>query len=100
MDISHIIIAPVITEKAYSAQEKAKYTFKVNKNATKAQVKKAFEFYYGIAPESINIINTQGKVRTVGRGREIQKRKSEKRAIISLPKGKSIDFTKLAKPKK
>ena len=100
MDLSQIFITPVITEKAYAAQEQGKYVFKVNKNTTKIQVKEAFEKYYGIKPTNVNIITTKAKSRTAGRGRVIKKRTSDKRAIITLPKGKKIDFTKLAKPKK
>jgi large subunit ribosomal protein L23 len=100
MDLSQILITPVITEKAYAAQEKGKYAFKVNKDATKIQAKKAFEKYYGIKPISVNIITTKAKTRTAGRGRVIKKRTSDKRAIITLPKGKTIDFAKLTKAKK
>ncbi len=100
MDLSQVLIKPIITEKAYAAQEKGKYAFKVNKNTTKIQVKEAFEKYYGIKPTGVNIVITKLKSRTAGRGRVIKKRTSDKRAIITLPKGKTIDFAKLAKPKK
>jgi large subunit ribosomal protein L23 len=100
MDIAQVLITPVITEKAFAAQEKNKYAFKVNKNATKLQVKKAFELFYGIKPESVNVVMTKQKARAAGRGRLIRKRTSDKRAIITLPKGKTIDFAKLAKVKK
>ena len=100
MDLSQVFITPVITEKAYAAQEQGKYAFKVNKNTNKIQVKEAFIKFYGIKPVNVNIITTKTKSRSAGRGRDIQKRTSDKRAIITLPKGKTIDFTKLVKAKK
>ena len=38
---SDLLISPVITEKTTLLQERGKYTFKVAKEATKDQVKKA-----------------------------------------------------------
>ena len=38
-----IIIAPVITEKSNDMLQEGKYTFKVNKNATKVEIANAVE---------------------------------------------------------
>ena len=100
MDLSQVIIAPVITEKTHAKQVSAKYVFKINKNANKIEVKQAIEKFYGIKPSSVNITLMQPKKRTVGRGNVIQKRKALKKAVITLPKGKTIDITKFTKGKK
>ncbi len=100
MDISQILISPVVTEKAFAAQEKGKYAFRVNKDATKTQVKEAVKTFYGISPKSVNIVLTIPKYRIAGRGKVIRKRAVEKRAIVTLPKGKTMDVTKFSKAKK
>ena len=38
-----IIIAPVVTEKSNDAMQEGKYTFEVNKNATKVEIANAVE---------------------------------------------------------
>ncbi|HEC21035.1 MAG TPA: 50S ribosomal protein L23 [Candidatus Peregrinibacteria bacterium] len=100
MDLAQVIIAPVVTEKSHGGQTGGKYTFKVNKRANKIEVKQAVEKYYGIAPLAVNILSTPVKKRLVSRGREVKKRKAYKKAIITLPKGKSLDITRLVKKEK
>ena len=41
-----IIIAPVVTEKSSDGIQEGKYTFKVNKKATKIDIKRAVEKLY------------------------------------------------------
>ena len=52
MEFSRIIIKPVHTEKSYAQQsiEPKKHTFMVDLNATKNDIKLAFESIYGFAP--------------------------------------------------
>jgi large subunit ribosomal protein L23 len=99
MDLSQIIITPIVTEKAYTLQAAGKYVFKVNKNANKISIKQAFEKFYGIKPTSVTITMMKLKTRAVQKG-SITKRDAFKKAVITLPKGKSIDITKLSKDKK
>ena len=40
-----IIIAPVITEKSNDQMQMGKYTFEVNKKATKVEIANAFDHY-------------------------------------------------------
>lgn len=42
-NISDILLEPVITEKSTALSSQNKYTFKVNKNASKSDIKNAFE---------------------------------------------------------
>ena len=44
---------PVITEKATKLIEQKQYTFDVDSQLTKKQIKKIFEYYYGISIKSI-----------------------------------------------
>lgn len=84
-----IIIAPIVSEKAYSLMDQGKYTFEVEKSAKKPAIKAAIESIFGVKVASVNTINRQGKrVHTrTGYG----KRKDTKRAIVTLREG-TIDI--------
>ena len=95
MQLTNVLIAPVITEKSSDAQSKLKYTFRVNDDATKVEIAKAIEKVYGVSVRSVNIIPVRKKARLVGRGRIITKRPTSKKAIVTLKAKQSIDFNKL-----
>ncbi|MFH1564421.1 MAG: 50S ribosomal protein L23 [bacterium] len=89
-DAYKVLIKPLISEKAAEAGKMNQYIFIVSKRANKPEIKKAIEAVYGIKPIKVNIINAQGK--KVRFGRVYGKRKDWKKAIITLPKGKSIQI--------
>lgn len=86
-----IIVSPVYTEKANTAVESSKYSFKVFFSANKAQVKEAVEFLFGVKVEAVNIINSKPKAK-VFKGVK-GKRSGYKKAIVTIQSGKSIDFS-------
>lgn len=87
---SDIIIAPVITEKSMANRQNNVYTFKVVKDATKTDIKKAVEEAFKVSVKSVNTLNTKSKRRRVGRysGRT----KTYKKAIVTLESGSSIEM--------
>ena len=87
---SDIIIAPVITEKSMANRQNNVYTFKVVKDATKDEIKKAIEEAFKVSVKSVNTLNTKSKRRRVGRysGRT----KTYKKAIVTLAVGSSIEM--------
>ena len=90
-----VIIKPIITEKMTAAGEKLnRYGFIVNKEANKIDIKKAVEKMYGVTVESVNTQNYIGKVKTrnTTRGVAIGILNKNKKAIITLKKGETIDF--------
>jgi len=94
MNISQIIVRPVMTEKSVSAEVKSKYSFVVHENATKIDVKSALETLYGVTIEKINILWGLPKYR-MGRGRNLlEKRERTRRAIVTLKAGEKLDLTK------
>ncbi len=84
-----IIKQPHVTEKAAHASEHNKYTFKVDKNATKIDIKNVIEKKYKVKVSKINITNIPAKTRRVGR--YIGKKPGFKKAIITLREGERID---------
>lgn len=88
-DLSGIVLRPLVTEKAAIVAHGGQYTFVVATKANRVQVKSAIRAMYGILPESVNIMCMRGKA--VRFGRSNGQRASWKKAIVTLPKGKTID---------
>ncbi|MDY3006450.1 50S ribosomal protein L23 [Anaerococcus sp. AGMB00486] len=62
----YIVKRPIITEKSMELLEDNKYTFEVDKNANKAEIKEAIESIFdGVKVEKVRTLNFTGKkVRT------------------------------------
>ncbi len=88
-DLSGVVLRPLVTEKAAVVAHGGQYTFVVATRANRVQVKSAIRAMYGILPESVNILNMRGKM--VRFGRSNGQRVSWKKAVVTLPKGKTID---------
>jgi len=85
-----VLVKPLITEKAANMGKEDKYVFEVNVDSNKIEVANAVEEVYGIKPVSINIVNIEGKRK--GQGKRAGRRKDWKKAVVTLPKGKTIDI--------
>lgn len=95
MQLTDVLIAPVVTEKSTTAQTKSKYTFRVNSAASKIEIAKAVTKAYGVDVTAVNIMPVRQKARLVGRGRSITKRPAAKKAIVTVKAKQNIDFNKL-----
>lgn len=82
MSPEEIIVAPIITEKSNDLLQDGKYTFKVNKNATKVEIANAVEKLFGVKVLKVNTMNIKGKKKRVGysQGRTA----SWKKAIVKI----------------
>ena len=85
-----IIFGPVITEKSINGNQEGVYTFKVDKRATKTQIKSEIERHFGVKVEKINTLNTKSKARRIGK--YAGKTKTYKKAIVTLAQGSSIEM--------
>ena len=91
MDLYNVLISPVVTEKANTVAEKnEQVVFKVLKQATKPEIKAAFELAFNAQVASVRVLNVHGKAKRFGRfnGR----RDNWKKAYISLKPGQSFDL--------
>ena len=84
-----IIIAPIVSEKAYSLMDQGKYTFEVDPRANKTEIKIAVEAIFGVKVASVATQNRKGKEYRTRNG--IGKRKDVKRAIVTVREG-TIDI--------
>jgi large subunit ribosomal protein L23 len=91
-----IIKAPVITEKALIAKEESQdgrqlLTFRVDKDATKPEIKNAVEKIFDDEVETVRTINYMGK--KARRGRFEGRKPSWKKAYVTLKDGqKPFDY--------
>ncbi len=77
-----IIIAPVVTEKSNDQLQEGKYTFKVNKKATKVEIAKAVEKLFKVKVLKVNTMNVKGKKKRVGY--HVGKTSDWKKAIVTI----------------
>jgi len=79
-----------ITEKASIAADGGRYTFNVENNATKNEIKKAIKMLYKVEPVKITITKIAKKIVT---RRGVKGVKSGgKKAVVYLKKGDKIEF--------
>lgn len=95
MDLTKVLLSPIVTEKSTNSQALQKYAFRVHLNTNKVEVTNAVEKVYGVKVKQVNIIPILKKVRLAGRGRSITKRHNGKKAIVTLMPKNSIDFNKI-----
>ena len=85
-----VIIRPVVSEKSYAGLEQNSYTFLVDKRANKTEIKEAVQAIWSVRVTSVNTLRRRGKVK---RNRyTLGKRPDEKRAIVTLAEGDSIEI--------
>jgi len=87
-DIHDIIIKPVVSEKSMNLQAENKYTFIVDKNANKTEIKNAIEKIFGVKVEKVNTMIVKGKPKRMGRF--MGKTSDRKKAIVALKAGQTI----------
>ena len=86
-----IILKPVITEESMMGTAFKKYTFKVAKDANKAEIKAAVEEVFGVKVSKVNTLNCKGHLRRYGRYEGYTS--AWKKAIVTLTADSdTIDF--------
>jgi large subunit ribosomal protein L23 len=95
-ELMTVLIAPHVTEKSSLAmQNHNQYTFRVRRDATKIDVKKAVQMMFDVKVSAVQILNEPGKTRRFG-GRTGHTQDSKK-AYVSLAPGQAIDYEARAK---
>ena len=85
-----VIIRPVVSEKSYAGIEANTYTFLVDKRSNKTEIKEAIQKIWNVQVTSVRTLNRKGKVKR--RRYTLGKRADEKRAIVTLADGDSIEI--------
>jgi large subunit ribosomal protein L23 len=91
-----VLLAPVISEKSTFVGEKSnQYVFRVADDATKPEIKAAVELLFSskekkVEVTGVRVANVKGKQKRVGR--IMGRRRSWKKAYVSLASGQDINF--------
>ncbi|WP_262964246.1 50S ribosomal protein L23 [Methylobacter psychrophilus] len=90
--LAGVLQSPIISEKSTNAAEKNnQFVFKVQKAATKKQVKDAVELMFAVEVDSVHVLNVKGKQKRVGKSPG--KRSDWKKAYVKLKPGNDIEFS-------
>ncbi len=91
-----IIIRPVVSEKSYAGLEHSSYTFLVDARANKTEIKEAIQQIWNVRVTSVNTLNRKGKVKRTRLN--TGKRPDQKRAIVTVAPGDSIEIFEATGP--
>lgn len=90
MDKYQVIKRPIVTEKTTKLAELNKYTFEVDRNANKIEIKNAIEAIFEVKVTDVNVINEIAKAKRVGQHSGFKPAVSK--AIVTLAEGYKIDM--------
>jgi large subunit ribosomal protein L23 len=85
-----IIVKPLISERSVADMEYNKYTFKVDINANKIDIKHAVEEIFKVKVVDVKTMVVKGKLKRMGRFEG--KRPDWKKAIVTLKEGDKIEI--------
>ena len=86
-----VLLAPHVSEKSANiADQSNQVAFKVAKDATKPDIKKAVELMFDVKVKAVTVVNAKGKQKRFGM-RQGQRR-DWKKAYVTLQPGHDIDF--------
>ncbi len=91
-----VLLAPHVTEKTSLAMQNSnQYVFRVRREATKTDIRKAVELMFEVKVRGVQVVNEPGKMRRFGRmtGRT----QDWKKAYVRLAEGQTIDYEARAK---
>ncbi|WP_151705036.1 MULTISPECIES: 50S ribosomal protein L23 [Nitrincola] len=89
--IYKVLLGPHISEKAtIVADGSQQVVFRVAKDATKPEIKKAVEELFNVKVDGVNVLTTKGKTKRTVRG--LGKRSDVRKAYVRLADGSEIDF--------
>lgn len=90
MEPTHTIKRPILTEKSTIAIEDGRYSFLVDRRATKDDVKSAVESIYGVKVVGVTTQVRKGKNRRLRYG--WVKEGNTKKATVRLAEGQTIEL--------
>jgi len=87
----HTLLRPLMTEKSERGRTRyGQYTFYADPHVNKHEIARAFYSIYGVKPVRVHVQQYDGEEITFRRVRGTTKK--VKKAVITIPKGKTIDI--------
>jgi large subunit ribosomal protein L23 len=89
--MTRILLGPVVSEKSTRmADANHQIVFKVLRDASKPEIRKAVEKMFGVKVAAIQVSNVKGKIKRFGQ--TMGRRSDWKKAYVTLTEGSDIDF--------
>jgi large subunit ribosomal protein L23 len=89
--VSHVLQAPIVSEKSYAMITERKYSFRVHPDAHKTQIRQAVEELFEVRVARVNIVAMKAKPKRRGAFKGV--RPAWKKAIVQLtPDSKPIEI--------
>lgn len=85
-----VIIRPMVSEKSYAGLEQNRYTFLVDPNSNKTEIKEAVQQIWNVRVLKVNTMNRKGKQKRFRYTKG--SRPDQKLAVVSLVEGDSIEI--------
>jgi large subunit ribosomal protein L23 len=86
-----VLIKPLVTEQSINmAQEQHKYSFYVDRDANKIEIKQAVEALFKVHVVAVNTAIVKGKKKKVGRF--VGRTSDRKKAIVTVREGDKIEI--------
>lgn len=85
-----VVVRPIVSEKSYAGLDGNRYTFLVAPDSNKTEIKEAVQQIWNVRVVAVNTMKRKGKVKRsrLGTG----KRPDQKRAVVTLAEGDSIEI--------
>lgn len=88
-DARDVLIRPVVSEKSVGMVGENKYTFYVDVNSNKIEIKKAIEKMFKVKVDNVHTLTVKPKEKRMGR--YVGKTTTKKKAIVTLEPGNKIE---------
>jgi large subunit ribosomal protein L23 len=85
-----VILKPVVSEKSYALLDANTYTFIVDPDANKTEIKEAIQAIFSVRVANVNTLHRKGKVKRTRRTLGV--RKATKRALVTLHPDDKIEI--------
>ena len=83
-----VLIKPVVTEKSSALMAEGKYTFRVDKDANKIEIKYAVETVFKVNVTDVRTMNMPGKMKR--QGKTMGMTPEWKKAVVTLKPGQRL----------
>jgi len=86
-----VLLGPHVSEKTSRvADSDNQVVFRVRRDATKSEVRRAVEMLFEVQVTGVRVVNCRGKLKRFGQ--DFGQRRAWKKAYVSLAEGQDIDF--------
>ena len=85
-----VLKKPIVSERSMGLTEQNKYSFYVDPNANKIEIKYAVQELFKVTVTNVNTMNVKGKEKRVGK--HIGRTANRKKAIVTLKDGDKIEI--------